>query len=79
MPSALFGRRPWSLGGTPKFAQRGFLQWLTCIPAAVGGKRGRGPTEAAEEVSSDKEKPQSLTGAELWALSPVLSTASRNG
>jgi hypothetical protein len=27
-------------GGTPKLPQRGFLQWLTWIPAAVGGNRG---------------------------------------
>lgn len=44
-------------------AHLGFLQWLTWMPAAVGGKRGQvlgaiAPTK--EDFTLDKEKPQSV-------------------
>ena len=57
-----------SLGGTPKLAHFGFLQWLTCMPAAVGGNRD-GFLAAApltrNDYTFDKETPQSLTRAEV--------------
>lgn len=52
-----FGRRLKSTGATPKFRHRGFLQWLTCIPAAAGGNRGLAGVDPGEDIFSDKKKP----------------------